>query len=58
MLNKSLVRIRKDDASNIDLPCTKDCKGNIISVFDYRGNKLVHNPDARTVIYKNLVWYY
>ena len=53
-----LVRIRLNDSKMADLPCKIDQQGKIIEVYDYQGNKLIHNAPGRSVIFNDRVWFY
>lgn len=42
----------------ITLPCSVDEKDQVIEVWDYRGNLLAHNKEARQVMWNGKRLYY
>lgn len=57
-LKSELTRVSLSDSKKADLPCLVDSKNNIIKIYDYQGNELKHNPQAKTVFWRNQYWYY
>ncbi|TPT34441.1 hypothetical protein FJU68_09680 [Acinetobacter baumannii] len=58
ILKPDLVRVSLSDNKRADLPCLIDSKSNIVKIYDYQGNELKHNPQAKTVFWRNQYWNY
>ncbi|MBJ9954400.1 hypothetical protein I5735_15315 [Acinetobacter baumannii] len=57
-LKKGWIRISRGDSQMIDLYCLMDSKGNVVKVFDWNGNEIKLNAEARSVFYNNQYWSY
>lgn len=57
-LKESWVTIKKSDSDKLDLPCLVDSKNRVVTVFDYKGKELAHNPNARSVRFADRYWHY
>lgn len=57
-LKKGWIRISKGDSKMIDLYCLMDSKGKVVKVFDWDGNEIKLNAEARSVFYNNQYWSY
>lgn len=57
-LKESWVTIKTSDANKIDLPCLRNAQDKVIKVFNYEGNELKHNAEARSVLFRERYWYY
>lgn len=57
-LKDDWIRIKKSDSQQADLPCLTDSKGRVVKVFDYQGQELKHNTEARSVRFRDHYWYY
>ncbi|MFT0694132.1 hypothetical protein ACDX34_08370 [Acinetobacter bereziniae] len=57
-LKKGWIRISKADSQMIDLYCLMDNKGKVVKVFDWDGNEIKLNAEARSVFYNNQYWSY
>ena len=48
-LKESWGTIKKSDSDKLNLACLIDSKNRVVTVFDYEGKELAHNPNARSV---------
>lgn len=55
---QSWVRISQNDSKMTDLRCLEDSKGKVVKVFDWDGNELKLNAEARSVFYNGQYWRY
>jgi hypothetical protein len=55
---QSWVRISQNDSKMTDLRCLEDSKGKVVKVFDWDGNELKLNAEARCVFYNGQYWRY
>lgn len=55
---KIIKNFNVDYTYRISLLCLVDEKGEIIEVYDHKGNKLIHNKEARTVFHNGKFLFY